>query len=92
MPIWVKIGSARASDPDQKRADLDQLIKGRAITVNELRAHHGMEPLKSGGDALVNPAPGGAQQGGEDAAKGRSFREVRLHGADEPADGNGHVA
>jgi HK97 family phage portal protein len=64
--VWIE--EARASDPDQRRADWDQLIRAQAVTKNELRTMHGLEPLDAGGDQLVSPA---APAGGQGAAPPR---------------------
>lgn len=59
LVVWVPPPEPR--DPDGRRADLDQLSRSGAITVNELRAEHGLPPLPGdAGNALVkapSPAP-----------------------------------
>ena len=57
---WVE--EARARDVDAERADLEQQVKARAITVNELRAAYGRDPIQ-GGDVLINPATAAAEKG-----------------------------
>lgn len=50
--VWVEPPKPR--DPDARRADLQQLVGASAITVDELRAEHGLPPLPDGaGKALV---------------------------------------
>lgn len=51
--LLVWIDPPRPRDPDGRRADLDQLARAGAITKDELRAEHGLPPLPTGGDTLV---------------------------------------
>ncbi len=55
MQVWLE--PARPSDPEQTRAELDQLAKYGGITVNELRAAYGF-PEVEGGDLLIEPGHG----------------------------------
>lgn len=57
LVVWVD--PPRPRDPDGRRADLQQLVGAGSITVDELRAEHGLDPLPGGaGTALVKaPAP-----------------------------------
>lgn len=66
LVVWVEPPKPR--DPDGRRADLDQLARCGALTVDELRAEHGLAPLPDGaGAALVRatasppPAADGAR-------------------------------
>jgi phage portal protein BeeE len=61
LVVWVE--PPRPRDPDGRRADLQQLIGASAITVDELRAEHGLDPLPGGaGKALVKTSPAAAPQ------------------------------
>jgi HK97 family phage portal protein len=53
LVVWLDV--PKASDPDGDRADLDQLIRAGGVTIDEVRARHGLPPLASGGDVLVKP-------------------------------------
>jgi HK97 family phage portal protein len=59
--LWLE--EARAKDTEQERLDTDQLIRARAITLDELRARHNLPPLPSGGDVLVSPTTATQQDG-----------------------------
>ena len=61
LVVWVPPPEPR--DPDGRRADLDQLARAGGITVNELRAEHGLPPI-AGGDVLVKAPPSPAPAGG----------------------------
>lgn len=52
--VWIDPPKPR--DPDSRRADLDQLIRAGAVTLNELRAEHGLPPLADG-DVPVKQSP-----------------------------------
>ncbi len=68
--LWIE--EARAHDPDQKRADLDQLAKYGALRKNELRDAYDLPPLEGEeGEALIeSPHPMGMEAG----IQARSFR------------------
>lgn len=46
LTLWIE--PARPDDPDSDRSDRQQLIDAGALTVNELRAVHHLEPLPDG--------------------------------------------
>jgi phage portal protein BeeE len=73
--VWIE--PARTNDPDARRADLDQLIRAEAITKNELRAEHGLDPIPEG-DEWVDAPPGLTvhphPEGGAGATPADTFR------------------
>lgn len=71
--LWIE--PATANDPDQKRADLDQLAKYGAMTVNELRDARGLPPI-DGGDVLIEPGVSLTALGQEAGYQARTFPQV----------------
>jgi phage portal protein BeeE len=58
--VWLE--APRPRDPDGRRADLQQLIGAGALTVDELRAEHGLPPLPDGKGAAIVRAAAAATQ------------------------------
>ena len=88
--FWVEPPKPR--DPDARRADLGQLATAAAITLDELRAEHGLPPLPDGkGAALVRAsAPAAANPPADppdrDERKSRSvFDPTKVLTADDEA-------
>jgi HK97 family phage portal protein len=79
--VWLE--ECRPRDPEQTRAEMDQLAKYGCVTKNELRAVYSFPPLEQGGDELiqVKPAaparPGGGEGGGDNRRSFQGGRGVR---------------
>lgn len=76
--MWIE--RAKAEDPEQDREDMALLAKHRSITVNELRAWHGLEPI-DGGDELVSA---GTSQDRREEGQRSVDAPFRLYFDDEP--------
>jgi phage portal protein BeeE len=86
--LIVFMEEARPRDPEQTRAEYDQLAKYGSITKDELRGAYSLPPLKTGGDELIpiatrqppNPEAHADSEGGAGKAGG-TFRRKRLDDA-----------
>jgi HK97 family phage portal protein len=70
LVVWID--PPRPRDPDGRRADLDQLGRYGAITVNELRAEHGLPPI-DGGDVPVKGTPAPASDPRANPSDGKGW-------------------